>query len=156
MSDCIFCKIINKEIPSDGIFYEDQDFMAFLSIFPSTEGFTVLVPKQHFSSDVLALPDEVLSKLTLAAKKVSKILLKHFSSAGRIGLIAEGTGINHAHLKLVPMHQTEDLKDGNFKPYNSGRSDYFDAYPGYLISTDGPAADPEKLKLLANQLKQCQ
>jgi diadenosine tetraphosphate (Ap4A) HIT family hydrolase len=69
--------------------------MAFLSIFPNTDGFTVVIPKKHYGSDVLSLEDKFLHKFISASKKVSKVLLKHYPKVGRIGLIMEGTGINH-------------------------------------------------------------
>src|SRR3989338_2928231 len=96
--ECIFCKIISGEIKTPGIFWDGDDFMAFLSTWPNMEGVTVLVPKKHYGSDVLEMPDEVLQKMILAAKKVSKNLIKHFDNVGRIGLVMEGTGVDHAHI----------------------------------------------------------
>ena len=100
------------------------------------------------------MPDEVLQRFILAAKKVSNILLNYFEDVGRVGLIMEGTGINHAHIKLIPMHGTAHMKQGIWKQYLSGREDYFEKYEGYIVSTDGPKADPEELKHLAENLKQ--
>lgn len=150
---CIFCEIIAGNIPTPGIFWEDKKYMAFLSPWPSVEGFTVLAPKKHYGSDVLALPDKELQKFILAAKKVSNILLNNFEDVGRVGLIMEGTGVDHAHIKLVPMHGTGHMKQGIWKQYLSGRSDYFAKYEGYIISTDGPKADPEKIRILAEKLR---
>ena len=150
---CIFCEIIKGNIQTPGIFWKNNEFMAFLSTWPSVEGFTVVVPKKHYGSDCLAMPDDVLQRFTLAAKKVSEVLLKHFEDVGRVGLIMEGTGIDHAHIKLVPMHGTGHLKKGIWKQYLSGRSDYTEKYEGYITSSDGPRADPEKLRALAEKLK---
>lgn len=150
---CIFCEIIRGNLQTPGIFWEDDDFMAFLSTWPSVEGFTVVVPKEHFGSDVLAMPDDRLQKFILSAKKVSNVLLKHFENVGRIGLVMEGTGVDHAHIKLIPMHGTGHMKQGIWKQYLSGRSDYFEKYEGFIISTDGPKADPEKIRDLAGKLK---
>jgi len=97
--ECIFCKIISGEIKTPGIFWENNEFMAFLSTWPNTDGFTVVVPKQHYGSDVLGMPDEILQKFVLAAKTVSKKLIKHFDDVGRVGLIMEGTGLDHAHIQ---------------------------------------------------------
>jgi len=58
------------------------------------------------NSDVLSLPDDILQEFILTAKHVSTTLLHHFDDVGRIGLIMEGTGIDHAHIKLIPMHGT--------------------------------------------------
>ena len=151
---CIFCEIIRGNIPTPGIFWDDEEFMAFLSTWPSVEGFTVLVPKKHYGSDCLAMPDDILQRFILSAKKVSAVLSTHFEDVGRVGLIIEGTGVDHAHIKLIPMHGTGHLKKGIWKQYLSGQSDYFEKYEGYIISTDGPKADPEKLKDLAERLRE--
>lgn len=151
---CIFCEIARKRLETPGIFYEDKEFMAFLSIYPNTEGFTVVIPKKHYSSDVLSLEDKFLHRFVSVSKKVSKILLRYYSDVGRVGLIMEGTGINHAHIKLIPMHNTKELKGrGKWKQYPSNREDYFKSYPGYLMSNDGPAVDKKKLKKLAEGLE---
>lgn len=150
---CIFCEIVSDHSKADGIFWEDKKFIAFLSPWPNTEGFTVLIPKKHYASDCLAMPDNILKEFIVAAKKVSKITLKHFDDVGRVGLIMEGTGIDHAHIKLVPMHGTGHMKRGIWKQHLSGKSDYFKKYQGYIISTDGPKVSPLKLKSLAQKLK---
>jgi len=152
-NDCLFCKIAKGEINSPGIFWQDDNFMAFLSIFPSVEGFTVVIPKKHYPSDVLTMPDEDLKNFIIVAKKVSEILLGHFEDVGRVGLVMEGLGIDHAHIKLIPMHGTPNLKKGLWEKIESGKLDYFETYPGYLASNDGPAANPEKIKELAEELK---
>lgn len=86
---CIFCEIINGNIKTSGIFWEDNDFIAFLSTRPSVEGFTVVAPKKHYGSDVLAMPDDMLQKFIVATKKVSNLLLTYFENVGRVGLIME-------------------------------------------------------------------
>lgn len=151
--ECIFCKIIQGELKTPGIFWENEKYMAFLSTFPNTEGNTVVVPKEHYGSDVLAMPDGELKEFILAAKEVSKILLKRFKDVGRVGLIIEGTGIDHAHIKLYPMHKTSHMKEGKWKQYLSNKEDFFEEYKGYLSSNDGPKAEESKIKKLAEELK---
>ena len=58
MKDCLFCKIINSEIPSE-IIYEDELVLAFLDINPTTNGDTLIIPKKHFQ-DILEIPDDIL------------------------------------------------------------------------------------------------
>ena len=149
---CIFCGITTRKITTPGIFWEDEKFMAFLSIDPNTKGFTCVVPKKHFGSDVLKLPDDVLGKFIIAAKKVAGILEKHFDDVGRVGLIMEGTGIDHAHIKLVPMHGTENLKQGIWKQVLSGNEFWFEKYEGWISSGSGPMVASEELKKLADEL----
>lgn len=152
-NNCLFCNIITKKISTPGIFWEDNAFMAWLSIDPNTEGFSCVVPKKHYGSDILKMPDRPLKEFILAAKKVAEILENSFSDVGRVGLIMEGTGINHAHIKLIPMHNTEYLKHGQWKSISSGKEIWFDRYEGWLASASGPMADPKKLQDLAQSLR---
>jgi diadenosine tetraphosphate (Ap4A) HIT family hydrolase len=75
--NCIFCKIAAKEIMplGEGIIFEDAKYLAWLSPFPNTEGFAVVIPKKHYTSDVLAMPNKKLQEFVLTAKKVSQLLL---------------------------------------------------------------------------------
>jgi diadenosine tetraphosphate (Ap4A) HIT family hydrolase len=152
--ECIFCKIISGEIKTPGIFWENDEFMAFLSTWPNTEGFTVVVPKEHYGSDVLGMLDDKLSKFVLAAKTVSKNLIAHFKDVGRVGLIMEGTGIDHAHIKLFPMHGTGHMKKGKWKQYHSNNENFFETYEGYISSNDGPKGDEQKIRELAEKLRE--
>jgi diadenosine tetraphosphate (Ap4A) HIT family hydrolase len=153
---CIFCEIASGRFETPGVFWEDSEFMAFLSIDPNTEGFSCVVPKDHHGSDILKMPDDMLQRFIVAAKKVSGILENHFADVGRVGLIMEGTGIDHAHIKLVPMHGTENLKRGEWQQFLSGKEVWFPKYEGWISSGGGPKADPVKLKDLAEAIKESQ
>ncbi len=150
---CIFCEIAVGNIETPGVFWEDDEFMAFLSIDPNTEGFSCVIPKEHFASDVLKMPDDVLQRFIVASKKVAHVLEKHFADVGRVGLMMEGTGIDHAHIKLVPLHGTENLKNGIWKQVLSGKEFWFEKYEGWISSGSGPMADPKELKRLAEGLR---
>lgn len=149
---CIFCEIVKGNIPVAS-FWEDEEFFAFLSIDPNTEGFSVVIPKEHFGSDVLKMPDDILQKFIIASKKVARIIENYFKDVGRVGLIMEGTGIDHAHIKLVPMHGTEHMKKGEWRQYISEQNHWFDKYEGWISSAGGPLADNQKLNELAEKLK---
>ncbi len=152
---CVFCEIALGNIKTAS-FWEDDEFMAFLSIDPNTEGFSCVIPKKHFDSDVLKMPDNVLERFIIASKKVAQVLENFYPDVGRVGLIMEGTGINHAHIKLVPMHGTEHMKRGEWKQILSGKNFWFEKYEGWLSSGSGPMADREKLDELAGKLKKSQ
>lgn len=111
-----------------------------------------MIPKQHFESDVLKMPDDILKRFVIAAKKVAHILENYFDDVGRVGLIMEGTGINHAHIKLVPMHGTENLKQGVWKQFLSDKQFWFERYEGWIASASGPMVDKEELKRLAGEI----
>ncbi|MFA5934131.1 MAG: HIT family protein [Candidatus Paceibacterota bacterium] len=153
---CIFCEIASGAIQTPGKFWENDEFMAFLSIDPNTEGFTCIIPKQHFGSDVLKMSDDVLQRFIIASKEVALILEKYFADVGRVGVIMEGTGIDHAHIKLAPLHGTENLKKGIWQQFLSGKEFWFEKYEGWISSGGGPIADSEKLKKLAGGLVEVQ
>ena len=89
----------------------------------------------------------------LVAKKIAGILESAFDDVGRVGLIMEGTGINHAHIKLFPMHGTDYMKRGEWRQFESNTNKFFEKYEGYLSSNDSDRADDKKLKVLAEKLK---
>jgi histidine triad (HIT) family protein len=150
MTDCIFCKIANGNMPSHKI-WEDDQYLAFLSIFPNTEGFSVVIPKAHYPGYAFDLQDEVLSNLVLAAKKVGKLLDKALEDVGRTGLIFEGFGVDHVHAKLFPMHGTADLDE--WIQIKSNVDKYFIKYEGYLSSHDFNREEDEKLASLAAKIR---
>ncbi len=152
---CIFCDIIRKNDPNV-ILWEDTKHAAFLSIDPNTPGFTLVVPKQHYGSDILGMPDEALRDFIVAAKNVSEVLKNFYESVGRVGLIMEGTGIDHAHIKLIPMHGTEHMKKGEWKQMFSDAEHWFETYEGWLSSAGGPMADRAQLTELTTRIKNSQ
>jgi len=111
MSECIFCKIINREIPAN-IVYENDRVLAFLDINPINRGHTLIVPKKHYGN-VYDITEDYLKDVAVAAKKIS--------SAIKRGLRAEGVNILHAsggaaqqsvfhfHLHLVPRFRDDGL-----------------------------------------------
>ncbi len=146
--DCIFCKIVRGELPSHKI-WEDDKHLAFLSLNPNTEGFTVVITKEHYPSYAFDLADDILCGLTLAAKKVGKLIDSRFDDVGRTGLIYEGFGINHIHAKLFPMHGT---KDDQWKQHISGDKKFFENYEGYIASNDSMPASQDELIETANKI----
>lgn len=148
MSDCIFCKIIQGEIPSAKI-WENDEFLAILDTFPNTKGMTLVMPKKHYDSYAFEMPDDVFQRFMLAGKETAKLLDKKLK-VQRTALVMEGMGINHAHLKLYPLHGL----DKKFKEMIALKKVFFENYPGYLTTQIGPQPDPEELKKLAGEIKE--
>jgi len=152
MDQCIFCEIAAKNIKSH-IIWENDTHLAFLSIFPNMKGVTVVIPKRHFSSYALNLPNEELSNLVLAAKHVAvNILDKKLEGVGRTGLVLEGFGVDHVHAKLFPLPNTVSYVK-NWQPVQSNVNYYFTQYPGYICTNDGQRARDEELAELAEILR---
>jgi len=150
MSSCLFCGIVQGTIPAHKV-WEDEHHLAFLSIFPNTEGVTVVIPKAHYGSYAFALPDDVLSSLVLATKKVAHILDEKLPDVGRTAMVFEGFGVDHIHAKLFPMHGTANMAE--WKPIESSLETYFNIYPGYISSHDAERADDTDLAALAERLR---
>lgn len=147
MTDCIFCKIVKGEIDSAKI-WEDKEFLAILDSNPNTKGMTLVLTKDHFDSFAFDMPEDVYQKFMLAARKVSKILEKGLGLK-RIAMIMEGMGINHAHIKLYPLHGVTE----KFQEMWAKDRIYFEKYKGYLSTQLGPKVDISELKKIAGEIK---
>lgn len=110
--NCIFCKIIKKEIPSQFVF-EDKTVVAFLDISPVNAGHTLVVPREHHA-DILDTPDAVLSDMMTHAKRIAKAVMAATKSDGfNIGIntkAAAGQVIFHTHLHIIPRLSADGLK----------------------------------------------
>lgn len=144
---CIFCKIVKGEIDSAKV-WEENEFLAILDINPNTKGMTLVMTKNHFDSYAFSMPEDVYQKFMVASKNVAK-LLERSLHVKRVAMVMEGMGINHAHIKLYPMHGLEK----EFKEMWAKEKVFFDDYPGYLTTQIGPQADMEELKKLAEKIK---
>jgi histidine triad (HIT) family protein len=100
--DCIFCKIISKEIPTK-ILYEDDDTISFLDAFPVAKGHTLVIPKAHHAK-IQDLPSDVNQKLfDTVHKMTSKVDLIQGSTLIAIHNGKEsGQEIPHVHVHLIP------------------------------------------------------
>jgi histidine triad (HIT) family protein len=149
---CIFCKIALGKAPSHKV-WEDEKHVAILSIFPNTPGFTVVLTKEHKPSYAFDNDDKTLADLTIATKKVAKILDASFDDVGRTGMFYEGFGVDHLHSKLFPMHGIGRIKE--WKPIESRSkiNTFFEKYPGYLISNNSERADDSELAILAEKIR---
>ncbi|HVM87738.1 MAG TPA: HIT family protein [Puia sp.] len=102
----IFSKIIKGEIPSYKI-AEDENFFAFLDIFPLREGHVLVVPKVE-EDKFFDLPDGYLSKMLVFAKPIARTIEKSFH-CNRCGISVIGLEVPHAHLHLIPINNANDL-----------------------------------------------
>jgi len=146
MEDCIFCKIISGDIPSVKI-WEDDKHLAILDAFPNTKGTTLVITKEHIESYAIDMEDSRYAEFFLAGKKVAK-LLEEGLGVKRVGIVMEGCGINHAHLKLYPMHGLTKKFGDTWR----SQPEFFETYPGYLVSKSGEQWDMGRLQEVANEI----
>ncbi|MEK7097732.1 MAG: HIT domain-containing protein [Patescibacteria group bacterium] len=108
---CIFCKIINNEIPADKI-YEDDKIVAFLDINPVSPGHTLVIPKEHYQM-MVDTPDELVSYIFVQCKKLMQDLKKAMG-ADFVVLSVVGIDVPHFHIHLIPRKYDDGL--ANFWP----------------------------------------
>jgi len=101
----IFTKIVNGEIPSYKI-AEDENYYAFLDIFPLAKGHTLVIPKKEVDY-LFDLDDETLQGLTAFSKRVAKAIDKTIDCK-RVGVVVLGLEVPHAHIHLIPLQSEAD------------------------------------------------
>ena len=104
---CIFCKIANGEIPSRTIL-EDDLFRVILDNGPATKGHALVLPKDHYEN-LFAMPDELLEKASLTAKKAAVLMREKLGIDG-LNLVqnngeAAGQTVHHFHLHVIPRYR---------------------------------------------------
>ena len=105
--DCIFCKIINGEIPAKTL-YENEYVKVFMDINPSTNGHMLIVPKKHFT-DFTELTDEYLLEINKVTKKMSELILNKLSIKGLSLAVNYGDrqDVKHYHMHIIPNDNTK-------------------------------------------------
>ena len=103
--DCIFCKMVNGDIPCFK-YYENDDVMAFLDINPDSDGHTLIIPKKHFV-DLDDIDLETLKSINKASKDIKKILEKKLGCIGVSLLQNNGNvqEVKHYHMHLKPYYK---------------------------------------------------
>ena len=108
--ECLFCKIINKEIGAVKIF-EDDKVLVFLDINPTTNGDTLVIPKEHYQ-DFREVPDVVLSHMYEVIKKLYPIYQEKLHCDGLT--ISHNTDygqeIKHFHIHFIPRYKNDEVK----------------------------------------------
>ena len=109
--DCIFCKIVRKEIPAS-IIFEDELSLAFMDIYPVSKGHCLIIPKQHFTN----LFDVDLDVVSHLAKRLAELTRKVNSVIKPDGIItaaANGSGagqdVMHLHFHAIPRNAGDEF-----------------------------------------------
>lgn len=102
----IFSKMINGEIPGYKL-AENENFFAFLDVYPLVEGHTLVVPKIEIDK-FFDMPEQYLREMLLFAKPIAIAIEKAFD-CNRCGLSVVGLEVAHAHMHLVPINKADDL-----------------------------------------------
>lgn len=143
----LFDKIVSGEIPAR-VVWEDEENLAFLTPYPNTPGFTVLIPKKFEGDYAFSMRDDAYEKMMKATKTLANILEKAFNTP-RVAIIIEGTGVAYVHVKLIPLH-------GNLAGQTnvwSKDTEFYEEYRGWLTSAEGPKMDDAQLDEIQNKIR---
>ena len=111
MKDCIFCKIIDGDIPSMKV-YEDDICLAYLDINPDSDGHTLIIPKKHYK-DIDDIEDDVLLHIYKTSRKIMKLLKDKLKCDGFSLLQNNGDvqEVKHYHLHIKPYYKDKKSKE---------------------------------------------
>ena len=117
MTDCIFCKIVNKEIPAT-ILHEDEDVLVFMDIGPIIKGHALVIPKNHYDP-ITETPDEIVAKLHITAQKIAAAQMNALGADG-VNIMqnngkASGQAVPHVHVHVIPRFD-DDGHHWNWRP----------------------------------------
>ena len=109
--NCIFCKILDGEIPSRKV-YEDDSFVGILDVSPAARGHVIIIPKSH-AANVFELPDEDAQKIFAVAKRVAIAIDKAYHPDG-INILqnngeAAGQSVFHLHVHVIPRYNEDSV-----------------------------------------------
>lgn len=121
MNDCIFCKIVNGEIPAAKV-YEDENILAFLDISQVTQGHTLVIPKVH-KENVYELTPEIAKNIFEAVPAIANSIKKEFEPIGLNVLNNNGEeagqSVFHFHMHLLPRYGEGDGFGAVWKTHTS-------------------------------------
>ena len=106
MADCVFCKIVNGEIPAAKV-YEDDKILSFLDINPVQHGHILVIPKAHYPQ-LEETPDAVVSDIFVQSKKLMTAV-KKATKADYVVVSVVGTEVPHLHIHLIPRFHNDGL-----------------------------------------------
>ena len=117
MSDCIFCKLANGDIPTTKL-YEDDEFTVILDAGPASKGHALILPKKHYAN-IYEIPDDVCARAFVLARKMAIRLTKAMNCDG-FNIVqnngeAAGQTVFHFHIHLIPRYVGAEPIVANWK-----------------------------------------
>lgn len=124
MKECVFCKIIKKEIPAN-IVYETKSILVLLDSNPISKGHMLIIPKKHYI-DIYDIEKGTLKEIIIVSKKIAESVKKSLNAFAVNILHASGKeaqqSVFHFHLHLIPRYKNDNL---NTWPKSNYKEDNF-------------------------------
>jgi histidine triad (HIT) family protein len=123
--DCIFCRIVSKEAPSN-IVYEDEKYIAFLDAFPFSRGHTLVCPKAH-GETIWDMEESDIAELFRVATRVSKSVVSAMDAEGFRFVQNNGEAANqvvaHVHVHVIPVKMEDRSRMADRKRFSEDEMD---------------------------------
>lgn len=105
MKECIFCKILERVIPSKKV-YEDDKVIVIMDIEPTQNGHMLVIPKKHYV-DFTELNDEILTHINKVAKDMTKLVYDKLNADGvrLVNNYGLHQVVKHYHLHIIPTYK---------------------------------------------------
>jgi len=129
MDNCVFCKIVKGVLPAHKIL-ENDNYLAFLDIFPRNTAQTVVIPKKHLHSKLTENDKDEVVKLMDFALDVAQKIEQKLPEVERCQFVIEGLELDHMHFKLFPA--------------------FFPEPKEHVVSQSGVRANEDELQKIAN------
>lgn len=110
MKDCIFCKIINKELPTRTI-YEDEDIQVIMNTNPITDGHLLILPKKHYEN-IFDIKEEIIAHSIKVLREKIYPLIKEKLNCEGITICENnflGQEIKHFHIHVIPRYKNDNV-----------------------------------------------
>ena len=122
MTDCLFCKIVRKEIPAT-VIHENERTLCFMDIKPVNPGHMLVIPKKHFA-DYASASDEALREMAVMARRLGDASMKALGAPGFNLAVnngrAAGQLVDHVHLHVIPRFEGDGHGLWHGEPYKEG------------------------------------
>ncbi len=108
--NCIFCKIVNGDIPSRKL-YEDDNFIVIMDVGPASKGHSLIIPKEHYAN-IYELPEELCAQAMKLAKKMAVKMTTALNADGfnilQNNNEVAGQTVFHFHMHLIPRYKEDE------------------------------------------------
>jgi len=126
------------------VIYEDDKHIAVLDIYPAVRGQSLVLPKKHFGSYVFEMGKDDYLALMIASRNVAKLIDEKLGAL-RTCMVMEGMEVDHAHIKLYPIHEVLT----NIAPETID----LNKYPGYISTKHGERMSNSDLEIILARFK---
>jgi len=110
-NDCIFCKIVNGELPAERL-YDDDRIIAILDIYPANKGHVLVIPKKHYETFDKVPEEELYATISIVKRFVQSVITALHAEGVNVHVNsgpAAGPLVKHTHIHIIPRFKDDGL-----------------------------------------------